>query len=282
MEPMRFCQNKFIFALLLLTLFFLRAEADEIEERLSQLSIRERDSLEYFFSTAIQQDHLGHVLFFSNKPASLVGCFISDKYTRFIEGWRVWKEKESLFPHPNFIIHEEIVDFADKDVATLHLYFINKKTLSAHLAKNESSLKKILGKEFSKEEFIKRLEGRKIGSLFQGNQILIGVLLGYGIESSVAYSAEQNVPIGKLTPIFCAQKGKVTTCITNPRMCKINSESQISPVVFMGCSRSKEAQNLQAKYSHELEKIEKIFQEKDLLKLCMRALCEPIPIISVR
>lgn len=268
---LQFFQNKCFRFLSVIFLFLIASSqlsAIDVEKNLAQLSLEERECLEYFFAAAIKNGHLGHVLFFSTKPACLTGNFILDTGPLFIKGWKVWQEKEHLFPHPRFIIYDEIVDFKDGRKA-LHLYFINKKTLTNELSKNES----LLGEEFSKEAFMQALEEKTIGSLFTKDQVLIGFLLGYGIDSSQAFKQNE---LENLKFVICAQDGKVRVQETlKSCTCTLDSQVKIFPVSFYGDLNSQEVQILQEKYANEREEIEAIFEGKDLLKTSLEALCQP-------
>ncbi|MFZ0565804.1 MAG: hypothetical protein WAM28_06435 [Chlamydiales bacterium] len=250
-----------------------------MEEQLNQLTFEERKSLEYFFSIAIKKDHLGHVLFFSDKPACLIGANASSNQSKqdalFTEGWKVWKEKEHLFPHPNFLIFHEIVDFGDNNSA-LHIYFINKKTLSNLISKNEEFFN-----EF-KDCYLSNLEKNKIDSLADADQAFVGVLLGYGIEASKAYKynkIKKNPKDSTLELILCAKDGEVTLNkrASNTRYsltCVVDKEVNVLPVTFLGNPSSKEVQMLQKKYTEQRSEIEAIFRKKELLKTALKALCE--------
>lgn len=283
---MTFCQNKSLkFLFLIFSLFLtLSAEAQvtkTIDASYNLLTPDEKRSLEYFFSTAIKKHHLGHVLFFSKKPASLLGSSISSEPTEdnelFLKGWKVWKEKEPYFPHPNFIIHHENVVFSNGNSA-LHIYFINKQTLSNFMSAHEDHLKEILGENFSKIDLIRDLEERKIKSLFDSDQAFLGLLLGFGLESSQAFKknkSKKNESSQQLKFILCIDKDKVNIkeSSSNKNILIFNEKAKVFPVSFLGDPTSPEVRMLQENYSNELEKIEKIFDQKDLLKITLEALC---------
>ena len=261
--------NKFIKFTVLTFLFlfwFQNLSADWVDNQLKHLSLGERASLRHFFGTVIKEDHLGHVLFFSNKPACFGGGFIKGERSLdkklFMKGWRVWKAKEHLFPHSDYIIHDEVVDFGGENVA-LHIYFINKKTLLETLMRQEEKLREGLGKDFSKEVFVRNLEQGNLFPLIDADQALLGILLGYGVESSVAFRQNDEAKqkkgdlIHPVEVIFCTSK----------------KEFLVHPVTFMGNPESDEVKSLQEKYGQELEKINEIYLRRDLLKISLQALC---------
>lgn len=130
-----FRQKKY-FAWLLLTLLVglcpPRLSAHTIDASINKLTHQEKAKLKYFFEKAIKIDHLGHVLFFSTKPA----CFfiLENTENELATAWQTWKSKEHLFPHPNFILYEEVCE------NKVYVYFINKQTLFSQLSNKEEIL----------------------------------------------------------------------------------------------------------------------------------------------
>jgi hypothetical protein len=288
------CQNKYVkltMLTLLLVLCLPRVSAHLIDDQLKHLSLEEKASLRHFFATAIKKDHLGHVLFFPNKPACIAVGSIKGKRSLeqklFIKGWNVWKAKEHLFSHPNFIIYDARVKLGDSE-EVLHIYFINKKTLLTQLSGQEESFKKIFVEKLSQEAFVENLKQKNTHPLIEEDQALIGVLLGYGIESSIAYKqyigtarikyteqneAERKKALTKLKVIFCAHEGKINMrTLPKASLCTLIGKTNVHPIAFMGDPHADEVKTLKEKYADELEKIEDIYQEKDLLKICLRAL----------
>lgn len=257
---------KSILFICLFLLCFQKCFAISVDEQLKHLSISEKECLRHFFARAIKIDHLGHVLFFSNKPACLSGGFLEGKKSLenrvFFKGWEVLRKNEHLFPHPNFIIYDEIIDFGD-DGLVLHIYIVNKKTLLNCLTQNENIIKKMIESNFSKEKFLTSLEERSTKSLMEEDQALIGILLGFGNESAFDFRkyAKQSLEERRkhLQRISCSRKEKLT----------------VHPVAFMGNPCSEEVQHLKETYSRELEKICERFEKRDLLKMSLEALCNP-------
>jgi hypothetical protein len=244
-----------------------KLDAHWVDERLKGLSVEEKENLSFFFRKVIKEDHLGHVLFFSSKPACLTGEFLDRKTEKsqfFLKGWEVWKAKEHLFPHPNFLIYDACYDI--RATKTLDIYFINKKTLDSCLSLHEAALKEKLEGEFSKEVFLKDLEEKKIAA-FKNNEALTGFLLGYGIESSFAFQKKEQ------QTIFCTKTEHIAFIpSTGSQLVKLKG-IDVHPLTFMGDPDSPEVQSLQNKYTAELEQIEALFQEKDILGQVLHALC---------
>jgi hypothetical protein len=274
MNTQKTCQNKYFVWIILVVLAGSKLSAHVIDDNFKKLTHKEKSSLKYFFDTAIKRNHLGHVLFFSTKPACMSVINTTDKKQRlFATGWNVWKSKEDLFQHPNFIFYNEVCE------NRIYIYFINKKTLVAQLASKEEYLKQLFGESFSIKGLIEKLEQKTFPSLISEDQVLLGILLGYGIESSLTYrqyiACAQEDPKQDLTAITCAAEGKIETIeLENETLYQFKSKAQVHPVAFIGDPDSEEVKNLKEIYSNELETIEMFYQSKDLLRICLEKLCD--------
>lgn len=242
--------------------------ADGVDDQLKHLSSSEKIHLKDFFAMVVREDHLGHVLFFPNKPACLTGIQIRrnmpirDK--AFLNGWKAWKKNEHLFPHPNFIFCSEVAKFKNLD-EYLHVYIINKKTLIARLIEFEDFFKEILGEDFSKEAFIENLEKTKhLSALINNDDALRGLLLGFDKESAIAF---KQVSTRRFKGDLAEQYQRIN--------CEAGGKHIIHPVVFMGNPDAQEASMLMQAYAHELDPIQDLYQKKDLLKLVLEALSTP-------
>lgn len=251
-----------------LVLFFATSEllfGGIVEEGLKQTSMHDRACMRAFFDDAIKMDQIAHVLYFENKPAAVIAKIIKAKGNHFhhifcLKGWRAFKKNERFFPHPHFIFSESEVNF-DNDFKVLHIYLINKKTLARCLAKHMLIFQEILGQEFDSKLFIRALEeGLPLDSLIHKNEVLLGILLGFGEKSSTDF---RDFNAGSLqSQTYCGID------IKSPRGCKIQ------PVVFMGDPDAQEVKELISIYEEELEKFSKIYmQKKDPLKLILERLC---------
>lgn len=245
---------------------------DSVEAKLKQLSYEEKFFLRNLFCSFLKYDSLGHVLFYQTKPACLAS--IDKKCHRksyrqklLLEGWKCWKHYEHLFQHPNFIFLEEEFSIADESV--LHIFIVNKKTLTTSLHCNLELFKKILGPDFSPEKFIFSMEKERVlRPLINHDEALLGLILGYGAESSVAYKRRHNElhNIDDWVPTWSENYAGIEA--TSPQKCKIH------PIGFMGDPKSKEVIHLLNIYTQELEEIWKIYRSsKDSLKLVLMSLC---------
>lgn len=268
-------ENLVMNKLLLLLLSFIFTDfacGVEVEYALKQLSFNERFCMEAFFDEAICKDQAGHVIFFKIKPVCLTGpalkhCDKSFRDTLVLKGWQAFKMRESLFPHPKFIFSEDVRE-SGNDYKMLDVYIINKQSFRQCLSENEGLFKTVLGPTFNADDFIEQLEkGASLPTLIQGNEMLLGVLLGYGAESSKAFNELVTTHQDQFAPPPSAMYQKVD--IKKPKGCKIQ------PIVFMGNPESIEVKALSKVYENELKQIAKIYsKKKGSLKMILEKLCE--------
>lgn len=242
-----------------------------VEDGLKQMSLSDRMNMKMFFDEAVKKDQAAHVLYFQNKPACLTGPVLKDKNKNFketlcLKGWIAFKKNEHLFPHPNFIFNESIYD--NTNFKVLDIYIINKQSLTRCVVEHLSIFKETLGQEFSAKQFIAKLEeGVPIPSLLNKDEMLMGLILGYGEESSRAFKEVRT----KCTQTFAPPPTESYQRIEmkQPKGCKIG------PVVFMGNPKSPQVKALVSVYEKELEEISKNYEnKKGSLKRVLEKLCE--------
>ncbi len=239
-----------------------------VSENLKQLSLHERQCMKVFFEAMIAEDQGAHVLFFHNKPVCLTGPALKHCDRRFqdrlaLKGWRAFRRHEHLFPHPNFIFSEELVE-SGKDFKVLNIYLINRSRLQRCLAEHRPLFQSTLGESFHAETFMAQLEaGESLPQLLNRSEVLLGVVLGYGEESAKAF-AHHTPKIGapRINESYCR------IALTKPKRTKIQ------PVVFMGNPKSSEVQALASCYEQELEEFVQHYPKKDFLETILIKLCE--------
>lgn len=240
--------------------------SDCVEEGLKRLSVEERIYLKYFFGDLVYYDSFGHVLWFENKPVCLIGLLNKGR-TSYREqlpakGWKVWKKNEHLFPHPNFIFCEEIIAHNTDSWSIISI--INKKSLLNCLTQHEQLFKEILGSNFSPASFIAEVEERKqLGPLIANDEALLGILLGFGKESSLAFKEQtESITVSEAPIEYQCVLGD------RPKKCPM------LPMGFVGDPESEEVKYLLESYSAELKNLWNMYRGKDSLRLSLKKLCE--------
>lgn len=241
----------------------------QVDERLKQVSSHDCACMRVFFDQAIKFDQAAHVLFFRSKPVCQIGIALKYRDKTYhdilaLKGWNAFKKKEHLFPHPHFLFSESTFE-ANVDCKILHIYLINKETLKTYLSNHKFTFQEVLGDEFSPEMFIAQLEeGVQLPRLLNNDEMLLGILLGYGEESSLAFREKRAQATAPLTAETYARIE-----LMRPPGCKIE------PVVFMGNSNSIEVKNLISTYEKELETAWMMYHKsRNPLKLALEKLCE--------
>ena len=243
-----------------------------VEEGIKQISLNDRICMKVFFDQAIKHNQTAHVLFFNNKPMCITCTALKHKDKTFkdvlaLRGWYAFKKNEHLFPHPKFIFSQNTFEFGD-DCKILHIYVINKESLVKCLDEHLNLFMEILGTQFSSTQFIAKLEdGHSLPSLLNDNEMLLGVLLGYGKEAAAAFKEIQTQCTQTFAPPPTESYQRID--LKQPEGCKIQ------PVVFMGNPQSQEVKALIQTYEQELEEISKIYgKKKRSLKTVLEKLSE--------
>ncbi len=186
------------------------------------------------------------------------------------KGWECWEKNAYLFPHSQFLFIEEEVAFGSDIV--LHIFVINKESFLATLHQNKNLFKDVLGEDFSPESLLNTIEKKKqVRPLLNYDEALFGILLGYGVESPVAYKMHhQKITIERgdwNRPDWTANYQGIEA--KTPKRCHLD------PVAFVGDPQSEEVQTLLNHYSQELEEIWITYKKtRDPLKLALDKLLE--------
>lgn len=239
-------------------------------EALDNLPKNDREKIECLFNYFGRLGNLGHVLFFENKPmcqtgiplsctSSVTPSFISDDPMAFQseikECWLVWKRYQDKFPHPNFIICEEITEVAGGEY--LNVYFLNRTALKRCLEENSEVFREVFGEDFSPNLFVEALEGMDFSKVIRNDEMLRGILLGFGRTSACAFKNKES----SLFPV----SGKP----------KADRKFGIASVSFMTSDpECDEVKMLKEIYASELLKIASFFEDGSFAKRAIQALCE--------
>ncbi len=238
--------------------------SDDIKNIVRRISMHEKFFLNKYFEYLIRYGHLGQVLFL-DKPMCYITFPIDDCScypSRLIsQGWHIWKNYEYLLDHQKYIFHSVISeDKFNSGKAMCDVYVINKENLLRLLRENETFFKNQLGDSFCSDLFLASLESSRIlNSLIRDNDAVLGVMLGYGIASSLNYK-------NRVADDFHKTKTKKTK----------SSETvfiNIAPVQFIPAPDSVEANSLQNKYEHEVLELNKIYSRRNFFMKSMEKLC---------
>ena len=241
-----------------------------VNEGLKQIPIQDVFLIREFVKTNFKWHQAVHPIFFQNKPMCLAtGVFNGpDTSLRDIlwkKGLEAFRKYEYLFPHPNFLFISNFHEEDEKGYQYIDLFIINKYALSKCFRRYITVFKSILGEDFDYESLISDLDKKAVNEIIKNDQVLLGILLGYGEESSKAFNNHQ---IQKLEYYF------LRTDIYCRNFPKISEKCDYFPVVFMGNPQSNEVQELVSLYGRELEIFCNSFWNKDPLMIFLESICE--------
>jgi hypothetical protein len=178
----------FIKLALICILFCSNVEASIIQPQ--EIPPKDIKSIERFFKYIIFQTTAPFTLF-GDKPITLINFntevkplyFIEASYSAvIIKDFKIWKSYESKCSK-NFAFKEEV----EKDSYSIIL--INKKNCLATIESNLELFHEILDTKLTAEEILDRICNSRVFSqdVLQSHQGLLGILLGYGKNNSMAF-----------------------------------------------------------------------------------------------
>jgi hypothetical protein len=249
------------------------------EDKLAQISDNERLILEKFFQLLIKSDGLGYVLF-GSKPVCLSGYFSCVPIGNMLggchasyaikAGWNVWKKYEKYFSHPKYLIFEEVKNVEEIEIHSI--YFIHKEKLLEALEKHQPLFERELTSHFDPKKFLHRIEDKQVllGAL-NNHEGLLGILLGYGVSSSMNYHKRELVwkcglPISYEESDFQA--------ISADYFDDAFIQTDIQPIHFAGNPQSPEVKAILEQNAKEQTSLVKIYSQGKFLEITLKKLTE--------
>lgn len=173
---------------------------DDIAVILQKMPKKDREHLDYFFRELVQWDGFGYVLL-GNKPVALT--VVTEKfypfhsYLNFREaiiprawkskkGYQTWLKYQASFPTSRFALCYEKFDKFTPGNAIMTL--VNKQAFSQLVEEEKELFKQILHREVTGTMLLEEAKQRPLlGEVLQDNDILIGLVLGYGKENATLF-----------------------------------------------------------------------------------------------
>jgi hypothetical protein len=248
-----------------------------LSQKIECIPQEERLFLEKFFCKLIRSEGLGYVLF-GSKPMCLSGYFTRLPLGNLLRGsenfaikrgWEVWKKYEHLFPHPKYLVFEELNVSSDED---LHLiYFINKNNLLRILNSNYVIFRKELSEDFDPKKILEEISAKKIvSSIIRDHEGLLGILLGYGAESSMQYYRRDLM--WKSQPPLLYEE--VNLQAVSPYPYEKSIFVDIHPIQFVGNSQSEEVKKILEQNATERSCLIDIYSHGKTLEITLQKLME--------
>jgi hypothetical protein len=207
------------------------------EQELSVLNDQERKAIEDLFNHFFFFDEFAYPLF-GSKPMSIGRFFDS-----FEPAWKAWEKVAPLFQSREWILTK--YSFHEKEFVLI----ANLSLIEKVYFENKAIFDQALGEKMTIEDLKSSLKAKN--ELFQKvmqNDLLLGVLLGYGARNAQLFAANDRAhlkPFTAIHPIFYYF-------------------SKIPPPYFACDPTSAETLELKMRYREELAAIIKMNQEKPL------------------
>ena len=259
--------------LVLFTILFCSLGYSNVQQQFDKLTEKDRKNVEFLFRYWVQRDTLGFLLFGEGKCLTFTGipithkeCFLPGKIEngyrfqrRLVEAWYAWKRNESRFKHPNYLICEKYERLENETY--LQLFIFDKSKLRTTLESYKDDFIEVLGESFSPDGFIAKLEKKKkVMPLIKHDEMLLGLLLGFGRDASILFRDYADVE--NLEPPLEYLGKRPPGCV-------------ITPVSFRGYSTSKETNLLLDAYKKEILEIEAIFNSDSFIEKTIEKFCAP-------
>jgi hypothetical protein len=287
-------------------------EKRSLERKIAAIPQEDQIVLSCFFRTLVQKFCAGHVLY-GSKPMCLVGYRhawhnVTDSFSsvRFFtrrgygfimhSGLTTWKKYESFFPMNHFAL----IDYQEPDGAVTIL-LINKKLLLQKVREQLTEFQRLYSKSIRPEDVLNQILNRDpiFFERFQANEIMKGILLGYGANNAKLFARKMQICNGLREVkhngvVHTIQRKEISQHIVKPSVSFASLEDELrflnektklagipgsnfnfSPRVgFVADHQDPESQKLRRKYRQEKKQIPSIYARGDFLVTTLSKLVE--------
>jgi hypothetical protein len=171
--------------------------AQDVKSILSLMPSKDKEALTRLFYWMMHTENLSYTLF-GDKPVSLSGDFIESAVTpleilmgkskyfgSFEKNWQIWEKYEEYFLIENYLLIKEPSITVSN---TINVVLINKKEFINIVNQHIDIFKQKLGRDLIAENLLKKIEsGHQFASTIRNDEVLWGILLGYGIHNAKLY-----------------------------------------------------------------------------------------------
>ncbi|WP_068471249.1 hypothetical protein [Candidatus Protochlamydia phocaeensis] len=116
---------------------------------------------------------------------------MNDQDPLFWKSWHVWKKYAPLFPSKHYLM---ILEPSKSKIASIsNIFLINRKEFVKVIKDNQKLFNKFLEQEVKAEELLANIESGKtsLAASIKDNQLLWGILLGYGKHNAMLYNKRE-------------------------------------------------------------------------------------------
>jgi hypothetical protein len=261
------------------------------EARVSKIAgsmpCKDRKRLDYFFRRLMFWDSGSYVLM-GSKPCSIAVFEEPSNFSSLMPsnlrlwlGWRTWKKYEKYFPHPCFSIIKE-----KTGKGTSLLIFVNNLEFVRMIASHRNDFEKILQKSIEPDKVLSEAETSPLFSgVFQNNDFLIGMLLGFGRENSWLYYSNHQLSENPKQMISFTAPEENERFLNHIRSHGIwgcasgslfSDFSEIQLPGFVVDPNNSETIELRRKYSADRQKIIEYYDKKNFLDATLELLTKSL------
>lgn len=289
---------KFKFILFLLLLLTNVARAQDITNIFSGLSAYDKQELNDLFHVLMDDDQFIYTLF-GDKPVSLSGDYVITPYEFLLSGisssqifwkkWAVWKRNQERFCISRYFFIEEPA-YNRGDNTMFFIFFINKKSFIEAVNQNIQAFRDVLESDITAVQLLEKMENEHaFMNLLKDNEMLLGILLGYGEHNAKLYARRTTLRkfiTGKTSPTLPTERPLPSKGFASieeeekflneqlrpfaPCDCEPGS---IAPVQFAADLNHKETQFLQKKYSNLRDRVSLLYaKNKNFLEIILKQL----------
>jgi len=171
------------------------------KKQLEALSSNDRIVLEKFFRIFLRDSQGGFVLF-GNKPVCsegilpseqshllMLGSELHERNIVFKEGLKVWRKLPLKSDH--YFVHV----YNKPTYQWQEILLVNRGQVLKVIQENLPLFQYVLGPMVTPEEFFQKMMDpeESLGSIFKEDRVLIGVILGFGVQNSLFISRMENI-----------------------------------------------------------------------------------------
>src|SRR5262249_19654421 len=146
----------------------------------------------------VNDSHFGYTLF-GDKPVSIASYFKITPWENFIElgqcdeifwkRWKIWEKYRDQFNIQNYLLLKE------NSLKVDEILIINKRNFLDTVVNYLDVFETILKKKINPKEFLSEIEQCQVSfyDSIQNNEMLLGILLGYGKHNSFLFYQRQKI-----------------------------------------------------------------------------------------
>jgi hypothetical protein len=184
---------------LFFTVLFNFVYSKDVKAVLNEMPLEHKERLVKLFYSLMNDNHFAYTLL-GDKPVSFASEYIITPLDEiktmrrtggvFWNEWKIWEMYKEQFPSKHYLLLTENIFYRPIRAIVL----INKKAFVQKVDQHIDIFRKILGPHVTGEGLLLQIEKQqKFFSPIQNNQLLIGILLGYGVHNAKLFERRNEI-----------------------------------------------------------------------------------------